>query len=92
MIRFIDGPAGAFERILPGVTAVKAGGHFPGSLVLHWDDQLFIADTMVTVPVSHLALDIMPTGLHSLAFSPHIHPIPVHDARQATRSYGPSQI
>lgn len=36
--------------ILPGVTAVLSGGHFPGSLCLHWDEQLFIADTIFTVP------------------------------------------
>jgi len=39
------------QEILPGVTAIKTGGHFPGSLVLHWENKLFIADTMVTVPV-----------------------------------------
>lgn len=38
--------------IVPGVTAVKLGGHFDGSLVLHWEKKLFIADTFVTVPVS----------------------------------------
>lgn len=51
MIRFFEGPVGATETILPGVTAIKAGGHFSGSLVLHWNDQLFIADTIMTVPV-----------------------------------------
>jgi glyoxylase-like metal-dependent hydrolase (beta-lactamase superfamily II) len=25
-------------RILPGITAVRCGGHFPGSSVLHWQD------------------------------------------------------
>ncbi|KAL9067204.1 MAG: hypothetical protein Q9157_006880 [Trypethelium eluteriae] len=40
------------EKIHDGVTAVKLGGHFPGSLVLHWEKKLFIADTFVTVPVS----------------------------------------
>ncbi|KAI4126073.1 MAG: hypothetical protein LQ347_005112 [Umbilicaria vellea] len=42
---------GTTETILEGVTAVKTGGHFDGSLVMHWDDKLFIADTLVTVPV-----------------------------------------
>jgi len=46
---FITGPT---ETILPGVTAVKTGGHFDGSLVLHWENKLFIADTFVIVPVS----------------------------------------
>lgn len=39
------------EEIIPGVTAAKPGGHFPGSLVLCWDKKLFIADTLVIVPV-----------------------------------------
>ena len=42
---------GAAETILEGVTAVTTGGHFDGSLVLHWGDKLFIADSLVTVPV-----------------------------------------
>lgn len=50
-LRFIEGGAGASRSILPGVTAIKTGGHFPGSLVLHWEKKLFIADTIVTVPV-----------------------------------------
>ena len=37
---------GITEEIIPGVTAVKLGGHFPGSLVLHWDGKLFTADTI----------------------------------------------
>ena len=51
-LQFIDGPAGTSKQVLPGVTAIKPGGHFPGSLVLHWEKKLFIADTIVTVPVS----------------------------------------
>jgi hypothetical protein len=40
-------------QILPGITAIKAGGHFPGSLVLHSekDSLLLLADTIMTVPV-----------------------------------------
>ncbi|KAI9870495.1 MAG: hypothetical protein M1830_004153, partial [Pleopsidium flavum] len=45
--RFVKGST---SEILEGVTAVKTGGHFDGSLVLHWDDKLFIADTLLTVP------------------------------------------
>jgi len=37
---------------VPGVTAIKVGGHFEGSMVLHWDGHLFVADTFVNVPVS----------------------------------------
>lgn len=49
----------SYATILPGITAIKCGGHFPGSLVLHWTENhgiLFIADTIVTVPVSSLDL------------------------------------
>lgn len=50
--KFIDG---ATEEVVPGITAVKLGGHFPGSLVLHWaeEKELLIADTLLTVPVHH---------------------------------------
>jgi glyoxylase-like metal-dependent hydrolase (beta-lactamase superfamily II) len=33
-------------------TAIQCGGHFDGSLVLLWEKKLFIADTMMAVPVS----------------------------------------
>lgn len=41
-----------YTRLLPGsgITAILAGGHFPGSLLLHWNDNLFIADTIFTSP------------------------------------------
>jgi glyoxylase-like metal-dependent hydrolase (beta-lactamase superfamily II) len=45
------------KEIVPGVTMVKCGGHFDGSAVLHWNGCLFIADTVLTVPVG---LSILP--------------------------------
>ena len=39
------------KTIIDGVTAIRTGGHFDGSLVLHWDSKLFIADSLLTVPV-----------------------------------------
>lgn len=44
------------KEIVPGVTAIRCGGHFEGSLCLHWDGRLFIADTLVTIPVSSLLM------------------------------------
>ena len=40
------------ETKLPGsnITAYRLGGHFPGSLVLHFDDSLYIADTIQVMP------------------------------------------
>jgi len=42
---------GVSEEVLEGVTAVKTGGHFPGSLVLLWEGKMMIADSFVTTPV-----------------------------------------
>lgn len=32
--------SGETHQILPGVTMVKLGGHFPGSSALHWNDNI----------------------------------------------------
>lgn len=55
--------------ILPGVTAIQTGGHFAGSMVLHWTTHLFIADSIVNVP-SGLYPDhsSRPTGTSTYAF------------------------
>lgn len=69
---------GAKEEIVPGVTAVKLGGHFPGSLVLLWDKKLFIADTLVTTPSALYHID-RPPGTTSYAFMwsiPNMIPLP----------------
>ena len=49
------------EEVVPGVTVVQCGGHFDGSSVLHWEDKLFIADTMMSVPVSPHPLSPYPS-------------------------------
>ncbi|KAF2234465.1 hypothetical protein EV356DRAFT_151623 [Viridothelium virens] len=66
------------ENIHDGVTAVKLGGHFPGSLVLHWEKKLFIADTFVTVPSGLYHVD-RPSGTTSFSFMwsiPNMIPLP----------------
>ena len=50
--------SGETHEIVPGLTAIKVGGHFPGSLVLHWKNMLFLADSIVTQPVSRLSLPL----------------------------------
>jgi len=46
---------GEAQAVLPGITAIRCGGHFPGSSVLHWADgaegrgALFTADTIYVV-------------------------------------------
>ena len=43
-----------YTRILPdeigSATAILTGGHFDGSLLLHWERQLFVADTILVTP------------------------------------------
>lgn len=50
---------GSHEDIVDGVVAAKPGGHFPGSLVLGWDKKLFVADTLMTTPVSVSDVDAL---------------------------------
>lgn len=52
-LRLIEGAAGTTADVGGGVTAIKTGGHFPGSLVLCWEGRLWVADTVVTVPVCY---------------------------------------
>lgn len=65
--KFIPGPTGTMATIVPGVTAIKAGGHFPGSLVLHWEKKLCTADTIMTVPSGLYHVD-RPPGTSSYSF------------------------
>ncbi|KAI1499046.1 beta-lactamase-like protein [Biscogniauxia marginata] len=59
-----------------GVTVLKLGGHFPGSLVTLYDGRLLIADTLVTTPSGLGSWDkdaagntrARPGGLNSYAF------------------------
>ncbi|KAF2669221.1 hypothetical protein BT63DRAFT_432925 [Microthyrium microscopicum] len=55
------------EAVLAGVTAVKTGGHFDGSLVLHWENKLFIADTIMIIPSGLYDID-RPAGTASYSF------------------------
>jgi hypothetical protein len=55
------------QEIIPGVTAIKTGGHFPGSLVLHWSKKLFLADSIMTVPSGIYHKDRLP-GTTSYSF------------------------
>ncbi|MCJ1477584.1 hypothetical protein MMC13_006257 [Lambiella insularis] len=69
---------GATETIVEGVTAVKTGGHFDGSLVLHWGSKLFIADTLLTVQSAYYHVN-RPPGTTSYAFMwsiPNLIPLP----------------
>jgi glyoxylase-like metal-dependent hydrolase (beta-lactamase superfamily II) len=43
------------EEVGGQAKAIQCGGHFDGSLVLHFDKKLFIADTMMSVPVGQVA-------------------------------------
>ncbi|KAL1310700.1 hypothetical protein AAFC00_000959 [Neodothiora populina] len=70
----------ATHEILPGVTAIQCGGHFPGSMVLHWEKHLFIADTFINVPAA-LTPPKPHEGMNSYAFMwsiPNMIPLPPH--------------
>jgi len=43
-------PWSGTSQVLPGVTLVRCGGHFPGSAVLHRDGLLLTGDTVMVVP------------------------------------------
>ncbi|KZF25313.1 hypothetical protein L228DRAFT_258757 [Xylona heveae TC161] len=73
--RFIDQQR---EEIVEGVTAIKTGGHFDGSMVMHWEDKLLIADTFVTVPSALYHINRVPgTTSYSFMWSiPNMIPLP----------------
>jgi len=72
--KFIEGTT----SIIDGVTAIQAGGHFDGSLILHWEKKIFIADTMMTVPSGFYHKDRLPgTTTFSFMWSyPNMIPLP----------------
>ncbi|KAK0285781.1 hypothetical protein LTR35_005121 [Friedmanniomyces endolithicus] len=88
-LRFIEGTS---QQIIPGVTAIKVGGHFPGSLVLLWNKKLLIADSFVTTPSALYHVDRLP-GTTSYAFMwaiPNMIPLPpaeLYKMWQAIRPY-----
>lgn len=64
--RWVVNPSNAIEywegethQVLPGLTLIRCGGHFPGSAVVHWSlgadgrGALFTSDTMTVVPDRH---------------------------------------
>ena len=91
-LSLVGGAAGAAAKVLPGVSAIKTGGHFPGSLVLHWEKKLFLADSIVTVPVSNshllfLSL-VLVRDLFTYQTSLPTHRIRARQVRRATASNG----
>ncbi|MCJ1242885.1 hypothetical protein MMC30_000081 [Trapelia coarctata] len=82
---------GGTETIVEGVTAIKTGGHFDGSLVLHWDEKLFIADTLLTVQSAYYHVD-RPPGTTSYAFMysiPNFIPLPPDEVMKIWRALKP---
>ncbi|KAI4730891.1 metallo-beta-lactamase family protein [Aureobasidium sp. EXF-10728] len=81
-----------YEEIVQGVTAIQVGGHFEGSMVLHWDNHLFIADTFVNVPSGFYRKD-RPQGTTSFSFMwsiPNMIPLPpdtIHNMWKAVKPY-----
>ncbi|KAI4831926.1 hypothetical protein E4T44_09481 [Aureobasidium sp. EXF-8845] len=92
-IAYLDTPLIDFyEEVVEGVTAIQVGGHFDGSMVLHWDGHLFIADTFVNVPSGFYRKD-RPKGTTSFSFMwsiPNMIPLPpdtIHQMWKAVKPY-----
>ncbi|KAF2146811.1 uncharacterized protein K452DRAFT_218692 [Aplosporella prunicola CBS 121167] len=80
--------------VVPGVTAIKTGGHFPGSLVLLWKKELFIADSIVTVP-SGLYFKDRPPGTTSYTFMwsiPNMIPLPPSEVMKMWKAIAPYEF
>jgi len=81
-----------YEEIVEGVTAIQVGGHFDGSMVLHWDGHLFIADSFINVPSGFYRKD-RPKGTTSFSFMwsiPNMIPLPpdtIHKMWMALKPY-----
>ncbi|TLS24779.1 hypothetical protein PpBr36_08398 [Pyricularia pennisetigena] len=64
------------EGVRSGFVAVKLGGHFPGSMVAHFDGRLLISDTLLTTPAGLGGWDAdaagnvrsRPAGVNTFAF------------------------
>ncbi|KAI6874937.1 hypothetical protein D0864_05462 [Hortaea werneckii] len=83
--------SGDSQDILDQTTAIKTGGHFPGSLVLKWQDKLMIADSFVTVPSALYHIDRLP-GTTSYSFMwavPNMIPLPPSELHKMWQSIKP---
>jgi glyoxylase-like metal-dependent hydrolase (beta-lactamase superfamily II) len=83
--------SGATQEIVPGLTAIKVGGHFPGSLVLHWKKMLLLADSVVTQPSALYHIN-RPAGTISYTFMwsiPDMIPLPPSELLKMWRAIRP---
>ncbi|KAF1981427.1 hypothetical protein K402DRAFT_398516 [Aulographum hederae CBS 113979] len=90
VVEFME-PGEKTREVLPGVTVIKAGGHFPGSLLLHWEGRLLIADTVVTVPSALYHID-RPPGTTSYTFFwsiPNMIPLPPSEIQKIWEAIKP---
>ena len=53
-IRFWEGET---KELLPGVTLIRAGGHFPGATVLHWKDGAAGRGVLLSADIAQVARD-----------------------------------
>lgn len=76
-IRFWDGEA---LPVVPGVTLVRAGGHFPGGTVLHWAGAADGAGALLAGDIVQVA-----PGARRVSFMwsyPNMMPLPAREVRQ----------
>jgi len=48
---------GDTQEVLPGVTLIRAGGHFPGATVLHWKDGAGGRGVLLSADIAQVARD-----------------------------------
>lgn len=53
-LRFWEGDA---RELLPGVTLIRCGGHFPGATVLHWQDGAAGGGALFSADIAQVARD-----------------------------------
>lgn len=78
---------GETSELAPGVTLIRAGGHFPGGTVLHWANT---ADGKGALLAGDI-LQITPGG-HRVSFMwsyPNIIPLPAHEVRRIAACLAP---
>ncbi len=78
---------GESQNLLPGMTLVRGGGHFPGGTVLHWTDgaegkgALLVGDIVQATP-----------GAHRVSFMwsyPNMMPLPAAEIRRIVQRLSP---
>ncbi len=86
-IRFWEGET---KELLPGLTLIRAGGHYPGGTVLHWRDGAAGKGALLSGDI----LQVLPDGKRvSFMWSyPCLLPLPAHTIRDVAAAVAPYEF